>query len=108
MKLNQMKNMGIVLGAVTIMSVALLSAPARSASEDDAGATYKTKCFACHGAKAEKKFDAALPEEEMVKAILTGKKVEKPPNMPAYGEKGVTAEQAKALAGYMKQLKGTP
>jgi len=25
--------------------------------------------------------------------------------MPAYGEKGVTAEQAKALVAYMKQLK---
>jgi len=28
--------------------------------------------------------------------------------MPAYGEKGVTAEQAKALVDYMKQLKATP
>jgi hypothetical protein len=38
---------------------------------------------------------------------MKGKKPEKPPNMPAYGEKGVTAEQAKALLEYMKKLKST-
>jgi hypothetical protein len=39
---------------------------------------------------------------------LKGKKAEKPPHMPAYESKGVTAEQAKALVDYMKQLKATP
>jgi mono/diheme cytochrome c family protein len=105
MKLNQMRKLGIAaFAAATLMSVGLLPAPARSASGDDAAATYKTKCVACHGAKAEKKFNATLPEEEMVKAILTGKKGEKPPNMPAYGEKGVSEDQAKALIAYMKSL----
>jgi len=74
----------------------------------DAADTYKTKCVACHGKKAEKKFDASMSDDQMVEAILKGKKVEKPPHMPAYGEKGVTAEQAKALVDYMKQLKATP
>jgi hypothetical protein len=40
--------------------------------------------------------------------VLKGKKVEKPPHMPAYAEKGVSAEQAKALVDHMKQLKATP
>jgi len=39
---------------------------------------------------------------------MKGKKPEKPPNMPAYEEKGVTAEQAKALVAHVKQLKSAP
>jgi len=65
----------------------------------------KAKCVACHGPKAEKRFDPALTDEQYLDAILKGKKPEKPPNMPAYGEKGVTADQAKGLLQYMKQLK---
>ncbi len=105
MNLNQMKKLGIAaFAAVTLVAIGLLPVPARS-NQDDAAATYKTKCVACHGAKAEKKFDATLAEDEMVKVILTGKKMEKPPNMPAYGEKGITEDQAKALVAHMKSLK---
>jgi mono/diheme cytochrome c family protein len=106
MKLNQMKRLGMAaFAAATLMSIGLLPARARS-SEDDAAGTYKTaKCIVCHGARAEKKFDATLSEGEMVKVILTGKKAEKPPNMPAYGEKGISEDQAKALIVYMKSLK---
>ena len=71
----------------------------------DPAAYYKAKCVACHGPKAEKKFDPALTDEQYIDAILKGKKPEKPPNMPAYGEKGVTSEQAKALLDHMKQLR---
>ena len=74
----------------------------------DAAAYYKGKCVMCHGKKAEKKFDTSMSDDQMVEAVLKGKKGQKPPNMPAYGEKGVTAEQAKALVDYMKQLKATP
>ena len=73
----------------------------------DTAAYYKAKCVACHGPKAEKKFDPSLTDEQYVETILKGKKPEKPPNMPAYGEKGVTAEQAKALLDHMKQLRTT-
>jgi mono/diheme cytochrome c family protein len=73
----------------------------------DPAAFYKAKCVACHGPKADKKFDPALTDEQYIDAILHGKKPEKPPNMPAYGEKGVTQEQAKALLDHMKQLRTT-
>ena len=73
----------------------------------DPAAFYKAKCVACHGPKADKKFDPALTDEQYIDAILKGKKPEKPPNMPAYGEKGVTADQAKALLDYMKQLRSS-
>src|SRR5690349_17019960 len=71
----------------------------------DPAAYYKAKCVACHGQKAEKKFDPSLTDEQYIDVIVKGKKPEKPPNMPAYGEKGVTAEQAKALLDHMKQLR---
>jgi mono/diheme cytochrome c family protein len=106
MKPIKMKKLGIAAFATAaFVSVGLLPAPARSAGEDDAAATYKTKCVACHGAKAEKKFDVAKSDDENVQMILKGKKMEKPPNMPAFEEKGITAEQAKALVVYMKSLK---
>jgi mono/diheme cytochrome c family protein len=97
--------------AATVLFAAALFITVRAHSEvqaPDAAAFYKTKCVACHGKKAEKKFDASLPEEQMVEIILKGKKVEKPPHMPGYGEKGVTSEQAKALVAYMKELKAAP
>ena len=75
------------------------------AQPSDPAAFYKAKCVACHGQKAEKRFDASLTDEQYIDAILKGKKPEKPPNMPAYGEKGVTQDQAKALLEYMKQLR---
>ena len=73
--------------------------------DDDTAAVYKAKCAACHSPKADKFYDPAMPEEEQVNAILKGKKGEKPPYMPAFEAKGITPEQAKALADYMKQLR---
>ena len=74
----------------------------------DTAAYYTAKCVMCHGKKAEKKFDSSLTDDQLVEVILKGKKAEKPPHMPGYAEKGVTADQAKALVAHMKQLKATP
>jgi mono/diheme cytochrome c family protein len=71
----------------------------------DTAGYYKAKCVACHGKTAEKKFDPSLPAEQLIDIVLKGKKAEKPPNMPAYGTKGVSSDQAKALIDHMKQLK---
>lgn len=91
---------------ITLVLTGLVSAGARTShsTEFDAAAAYK-KCVACHGAKAEKKFDATKSDEEHIQIILKGKKAEKPPHMPGYEAKGVTAEQAKALLDYMKSLR---
>jgi cytochrome c5 len=85
-------------------TVLLVSVPARTTQEDNA-AIYKSKCQMCHGATAEKKLDKTKADEELIQAVLKGKKAEKPPNMPGYEEKGMTADQAKALVEYMKSLK---
>ena len=93
--------------AVAIFAVTFLiaSVPGRTSSQDDTGALYKSKCFACHGATAEKKFDAAKADDDLIQTVLKGKKMEKPPNMPGYEEKGITADQAKALVAFMKSQK---
>lgn len=90
-----------------VAAFALISAAARvhNADEFDAAATYKAKCVACHGATAEKKFNATLSDADLVQAVLKGKKGEKPPNMPGYEEKGINEDQAKALVAHMKSLK---
>ena len=94
------------VAAMLVAGLALISAAARvNQDQFDAAATYKGKCVACHGAAAEKKFDAAIPDADLVQIVLNGKKPEKPPNMPAYGEKGITEDQAKALVAHMKSLK---
>jgi mono/diheme cytochrome c family protein len=92
---------------MAMLTLVVVSAQ-ESAQPSDATAFYNSKCVACHGKKAEKKFDASLADEQLVEAVLKGKKAEKPPNMPAYGEKGVTEDQAKALVDHMKHLKATP
>ena len=93
--------------AMLIAGFIFVSPAARAAHQDqfDATATYKAKCVACHGAAAEKRFDGTLADADLVQFVLKGKKPEKPPNMPAYEDKGITEDQAKALVGYMKSLK---
>jgi mono/diheme cytochrome c family protein len=100
----------VTMLAAFFVAAMLVSTASRAATEEqfDAAATYKTKCVACHGQKAEKKFDATLPDQQLIDIVMKGKKGEKPPNMPAYGEKGVSAEQATALVAQMKQLRSTP
>ncbi|MEA2176452.1 MAG: hypothetical protein QOD00_4044 [Blastocatellia bacterium] len=114
MKVMTLKKLAIALFALPLFAVLLLNsvsgqAPASqtpAASNDmDAAALFTAKCKMCHGAKAEKLFDVSKPEDEMVEAIMKGKKAEKPPNMPAYAEKGVDAVMAKALIAHMKSLK---
>ena len=93
---------GVMLAAIFVV----VSVRAGATADDfDAAGTYKTKCVACHGAKAEKKFDATLADDVLLQAVLKGKKPEKPPNMPAFEDRGITADQAKALVDYMKSIK---
>ena len=101
-----MKKIAAALIGIPLVATAFLVAvPARSASDDDMAALYNTKCKMCHGATAEKKVDKTKADEALIQVVLDGKTAEKPPNMPAFKEKGISADQAKALVGYMKSLK---
>ena len=105
---NTLQRLGAALAAITMLSLVFLVAGTAQTEVKytDATTYYKdAKCAVCHGQKAEKKFNTDDKDEELVKIILQGKKPEKPPNMPAYEPKGLTAEQAKALVDYMRTLK---
>ena len=106
-----MKIKTITIGTVALaltLGMLVVAAAGTDVQPADTTAYYKSKCVMCHGKKAEKKFDTALTDDQMVEVVLKGKKAEKPPHMPGYAEKGVTAEQAKALVDHMKHLKATP
>jgi mono/diheme cytochrome c family protein len=108
MKIAYLKRIGAAVAVATLLAlVFLVSGAAQTEIKfTDAASHYKdAKCVVCHGQKAEKKFDADMKEEDLVEIVLKGKKPEKPPNMPAYEAKGITADQAKAMVVYMKQLK---
>ena len=96
----------IITALAGLATAGIVSGAARPRPDTfDPAATYKSKCTACHGAKAEKKFDTAKSDDDLVQIILKGKKAEKPPNMPGYETKGITAENAKQLVDLMKSLK---
>jgi len=108
MKTDRIKLIAIIFFAVPLLFLATSrAAPVTGAPSpyDDSAATYKAKCAACHTATASKFYDATKSEDAYVEIILKGKKGEKPPYMPAFGDKGMTADEAKALAVYMKTLK---
>jgi mono/diheme cytochrome c family protein len=108
MKNAYLKGLGTAIGVVTMLTlVFLVSGAAQTEVKFADAASYYTdaKCVVCHGQKAEKKFDANKKEEELVETVLKGKKPEKPPNMPTYEAKGITADQAKAMVAYMKSIK---
>lgn len=108
MKVNHIKYFVIAIFTLPIFAIAIFNTNtvrAVSNLQEDTATTYKTKCAACHTAKAEKFFDPAKSDEDHINIILKGKKGEKPPFMPGYEAKGMTAEQAKALADYMKALR---
>ena len=70
----------------------------------DTASVYKSKCAACHKAKADKFFDTSKTDEQLTDVILKGKKDAKPP-MPGFASKGITPEKAKALVDHMRSLR---
>jgi len=94
-----------LIGIPLVAGALLISVPARATSDDDSSAMYNTKCKMCHGATAEKKMDKTKADDALLQTVLDGKTAEKPPNMPAFKDKGLTPDQAKALVSYMKSLK---
>jgi len=103
------KFVAIILCAIFAVGIVTSRSIPRAAQatmeQPDTAKTYKSKCAMCHKAKAEKLYNADLPEEEQIQAILKGKKGAKPPAMPGFETKGINADQAKVLVAYMKSLK---
>ena len=99
-KLTSIAAVSALLLALTFMLQPVTRA---EGAADDAAATYTAKCKMCHGAAAEKSFDATRPDAEMVKAILEGATSKEGKKMPAF--KSLTEDAAKGLVAYMKSLK---
>ena len=91
--------------AITVFYTATPAGATLAPEPGDPATVYKAKCAMCHSPKAEKFFDPAMPPDQQIDAVLKGKKAEKPPHMPAFEPKGMTADEAKALVEYMKGLR---
>jgi mono/diheme cytochrome c family protein len=109
MTLNRLKIFVTVTFVLLLAAFSMLyrttPAEALTPAPDDPVAVYKAKCAMCHSPKAEKSYDPAMPQDQQIDAVLKGKKAEKPPHMPAFEPKGMTAEEAKALVEYMQALR---
>ena len=108
MKLKRIKL--FVAALVVLPAIGLLVFNSRPAgtfvsAQTEVEKSYKKDCAACHGPKAAKLFDTEKTDEYHVEVILKGKKGKKPPYMPGFEAKGMTAEQAKALVDHMRALR---
>jgi mono/diheme cytochrome c family protein len=97
---------------IVMIAVALfIVLPNLSWAAEDGAAIYKTKCAACHGADLAGKPAAKIPslvsddakkasDADLTDMIANGGKDKKA--MHAFSNKGVTADQVKAVVSYIR------
>ena len=95
---------------VMILAVAsmMLAAPAMAA---DGATTFKAKCAGCHGSQGEGKpavkapalKGTALGEDAITNVLVKGDAAKKAPHVAPF--KGISEENAKAIAAFVKTLK---
>jgi mono/diheme cytochrome c family protein len=113
-----MSSTALKLTAIMFFSIAAIfvsgfkSTPvtgATPATIEDPATVFKAKCAMCHTPTASKYYDPTIAEADQINAILKGtvNKDQTAPikKMPGFEDKGITADDAKALAAYMKSLK---
>lgn len=91
---------------VALFVVGLMSGMALAA--EDGAAIYKAKCAMCHGPNGEGKSAPALKgsslsADQIADALTKGAEGKKAPHNKAMA--GLTADQASAVAAYVKTLK---
>jgi mono/diheme cytochrome c family protein len=74
----------------------------------DGAATYKAKCAACHGSEGQGKVAPALKgsslsADQIADLLVKGDDGKKPPHKKAMS--GLSADDAKAVAAFVKTLK---
>jgi mono/diheme cytochrome c family protein len=94
----------IVLFVIFTLAVSI-AVPAFAA---DGAATYKAKCAACHGPEGQGKVGPAvkgtsLSADQITDLLTKGDDAKKAPHKKAVA--GVSAEDAKAVADFVKTLK---
>ena len=100
----KLRKMFVLLVLTFCMSFVLF----QTASAQDGGATFKAKCAACHGAEGQGKIGPALKgtslsADQIVTVLTKGDEAKKPPHKKPVN--GLSAEDAKAVAAYVKGLK---
>jgi mono/diheme cytochrome c family protein len=88
----------------------LMGACAYPLAAEDGGALYKKRCASCHGAQGEGKpamkapalKGSSLDADQITEKLAKGSSASKAPHNK--GISGLTAEQAKAIAAYVKTL----
>jgi mono/diheme cytochrome c family protein len=90
---------------VLLSVAATLTLPAFA---QDGAATYKAKCAGCHGADGQGKVGPALKgtsltADQITEILTKGNDAKKPPHKKPVS--GVSADDAKAVADYVKTLK---
>ena len=96
----------LLIGALTFLMVSLTALAA-----DEGASLYKKKCAHCHGASGDGKSamkapalkDSALDVTQMVDRIAKGEPSSKAPHNK--GVAGLSDEQARAIAEYIKTMK---
>ena len=93
---------------VLLLVVVLSASLALPAFAQDGAATYKAKCAACHGPEGQGKVGPALKgttltAEQITDLITKGSDAKKVPHKKALA--GLSADDAKAVAAFVKTLK---
>ena len=93
---------------IVLTVIALLSMSCVAWAAEDGAAIYKTKCAACHGADGAGKVGpavkgTALTDAQITDLLIKGAAGKKAPHGKAVA--GLTDDQAKAVATYVKSLK---
>ena len=96
---------------VVALTALLLSASTVSWAAADGAALFKAKCAVCHGANGEGKPSMKAPAlkgttmevDKLTEHIMKGEPTSKAPHNK--GISGLSEEQAKAIAEYVKTLK---
>ena len=96
----------LIMFLVVALSICVVLPQAAFAG--DGAATYKAKCAGCHGAEGQGKVGPALKGTSMsaddIAGLLTkGNDAKKPPHKKAVA--GLSADDAKFMADYVKNLK---
>lgn len=93
---------------VLLVVVSLFVCLALPAFAADGAATYKAKCAACHGPMGEGKVGpalkgSALTPDQIVEVLTKGADAKKAPHKKPVA--GLSADDAKGVADYVKTLK---
>jgi len=99
-----MKLSHLIIVSLILAMTAAVAVPAFAA---DGAATYKAKCAGCHGPEGQGKVGPALKgtslsADDIVALLTTGNDAKKAPHKKSLG---LGADDAKAVADYVKSLK---